>query len=63
MSDDDATDWTDYDSGPFCVHWSDPSDCDTPCATCGHECREHYGGTTCHVDGCECEEIKKETDT
>jgi hypothetical protein len=25
------TDWSQYDSGPFCEHWSDPESC-TTCA-------------------------------
>lgn len=34
-------DWSDYDTGPFCGHWSYAYDCDRVCATCGKECREH----------------------
>lgn len=37
-------DWSDYESGPFCSHWSDAFDCDEPCLGCGHECREHVSG-------------------
>lgn len=27
--------WADYESGPYCQHWQDPSDCDYVCANCG----------------------------
>ena len=38
------TDWENYESGPFCRHWSDPADCDIKCAKCGHDCCHHgYG--------------------
>lgn len=47
MTEDDS-DWSDYDSGPFCRHWSDPADCDRECTTCKHPCSEHYG----HDDEC-----------
>lgn len=50
--------WSDYDSGPFCVHWSDPSECDSKCENCGHDCCRHNGGhSVCNVDGCECEQF------
>jgi len=53
-------DRSDYDSGPFCRHWGDPSDCDEVCLTCGHKCCEHdhCGDLVCHVEGCECKEFK-----
>jgi hypothetical protein len=59
MSDDaEATegesDWSDYESGPFCRHYSDPWDCDTPCGTCGHRCCKH--SDECEEEGCGCEE-------
>lgn len=25
---DDETDWSNYESGPFCPHWGTPGDCD-----------------------------------
>jgi hypothetical protein len=34
-------DWQ-VESGPYCRHWSDPSDCDVSCATCGHLCGMHW---------------------
>ena len=46
----------DCDSGPFCQHWGDPSDCDEMCK-CGHQCCQHdlwdddHG---CRVEGCAC---------
>jgi len=49
-------DSSDYDSGPFCRHWSDPSDCEEVCAACGHHCRDHDLGSDsfCYADGCDC---------
>jgi hypothetical protein len=43
------------DSGPFCPHWEDPSDCSSSCGEetgqgCGHSC--HYWD--CEVTGCNC---------
>jgi hypothetical protein len=54
VSDDD---WSDYESGPFCRHWSDPSYCAHECARCGHECNAHNGylDDRCDVRGCDCE--------
>lgn len=50
----------DYESGPFCRHWSDPADCDEQCANCEHICREHefeYPGECAGDNGnCYCEE-------
>jgi hypothetical protein len=48
---DDET-W-DYDTGPFCMHWSTPHDCDENCDYCGHPCREH-SAWGCSVDECGC---------
>lgn len=46
----------DYNTGPFCRHYSDPSDCDERCARpgCGHACSRHHD--ECNEDGCECPE-------
>lgn len=55
----EESDWSDYETGPFCIHWSDPWDCEEPCTRCGHECKKHsYWVQSCSVDGCECEEIE-----
>ena len=53
---DSASDWVDYDSRPFCIHWHDPGDCDHKC-TCGHTCSEHlsYGDDPCGASRCGCE--------
>jgi hypothetical protein len=32
------------DSGPFCQHWHDPSDCGVVCAACGDACWLHREG-------------------
>lgn len=48
-----------YDSGPFCRHWSDPADCKELCGRCGHGCIEHAyddGDRSCNVEGCPCKE-------
>lgn len=50
-------DCIEFDSGPYCRHWSDPGDCTEACARCGHECRRH-GGDECREDGCECREFE-----
>ena len=55
MSDSEAG-WENYESGPFCRHWSHPADCDQIC-TCGHGCAEHGHGE-CGNDECTCEEFK-----
>lgn len=51
----DDVDWDDYESGPFCRHWSDPGDCDELCANCKHKCH----GDECREDGCNCTEWKE----
>lgn len=53
MSNGAADDWSDYNSGPFCRHYSDPYDCDTPCGSCGHPCCRHR--EECEDDGCACD--------
>jgi hypothetical protein len=57
MEHDEDVDWSDYESGPFCQHWGDPSDCDNECQRCKHKCSEHSmtGEFLCRVEGCECE--------
>lgn len=53
MSPDD--DWSDYESGPFCRHYGEPSECEEKCAICGHTCREHGSiADDCTVEGCTC---------
>lgn len=56
MSDED---FEDYDSGPYCQHWSDPSDCDEVCERCGHKCCEHdvwdEDDHACEEEGCDCQ--------
>jgi len=62
MSDEDTRDWADYESGPFCRHWRDPSDCDEVCAECGHRCVDHGfsdGDSSC--DECDCTAWKEAT--
>jgi len=55
------SEWDDYESGPYCRHWSD-EDCEIRCATCGHRCIQHWfnpdaGG--CSEKDCECKEWKE----
>lgn len=56
-----------YESGPWCEHWSHPSDCDAMCK-CGHKCHQHdiYSDEErwCNVDDCDCkafEDVVEET--
>lgn len=55
----DCSEWENYESGPYCQHWSDPWNCDELCK-CGHYCREHGDGS-CNADGCKCEEFEDPT--
>ena len=54
-------DFEDYESGPFCIHWGDPADCEDLCLRegCGHKCHFHScGGFEClAVDGCPCKAL------
>lgn len=50
-------DYYDYESGPFCRHFSDPSDCEKVCANCGHGCMQHNcdsGDYSCEECDCGC---------
>jgi hypothetical protein len=48
-----------FETGPFCRHWSDPSECERKCLTCGHACCKHGFGDgsdpECFEDGCQCQ--------
>lgn len=44
----------DWQSGPFCQHYGDPSACDEKCA-CGHKCNAHQHDYCIEAD-CPCEE-------
>jgi hypothetical protein len=52
----DETDFVDFETGPFCRHWSDPSDCDRQCK-CGHECCHHFMSSCNECDCSEYEDI------
>ncbi len=58
---DDMSNWLDYESGPFCRHWGDPSDCTEVCV-CSHTCTQHDYAVPgeCMVDGCECKEWREQ---
>lgn len=57
MADENLDDWSDYESGPFCRHWSEPSECEEKCMKCGHSCQEHgsIDNEPCTHEGCSCE--------
>lgn len=51
----DMDDFDCYETGPFCRHWSDPSDCEEVCSNCGHGCMDHdFESGECME--CECKE-------
>lgn len=50
------------DSGPFCQHWGDPSDCDEVCAGCGHFCHQHQSDA-CNAPNCPCPAFQDATYT
>jgi hypothetical protein len=41
MMGDDEDELPDYETGPFCQHWSYAYDCDRVCAKCGRTCARH----------------------
>jgi hypothetical protein len=53
MSDGTDDAWDNYESGPFCRHWGDPSDCDELCLTCNHRCVDH-GFSDSECNECDC---------
>lgn len=65
MSDDESG-WEDYETGPFCRHWSDPADCAEVCQACGHRCGVHDFGdgaaTECNEPECDCKEWTAQTE-
>jgi len=48
----DEDEWDDYETGPFCQHWSCACDCERVCARCGVTCADHD-----KFDGQSCEEF------
>jgi hypothetical protein len=42
---------SEYDSGPYCQHWSELTDCEIVCLDCGHSCSDHICD---HCDKCSC---------
>lgn len=65
MDDIDDEDDVEFVTGPYCQHWSDPSECDEVCI-CGHTCKDHsYWGDDrmCVIEECSCEKfVDKEED-
>ena len=47
--------WEGYESGPFCRHWRDPTDCCARC-TCGHDCTRHEFSAPGKCLECDCKE-------
>lgn len=45
------------ETGPFCIHWDHPDDCDEKCK-CGHECREHDMWIDQACEECDCEKFE-----
>ena len=45
-----------YDSGPFCRHYGDPSDCDEVCDNCGCRCTRHGFAEPGACMDCDCKE-------
>lgn len=50
---DEESGWGDYESGPFCRHWSSPLDCDEVCI-CSHTCTQHAFAEPGECNECEC---------
>ena len=54
-----------YDSGPYCRHYADPSGCDQICDRpgCGHRCAEHdyFNPGDCLIPGCLCQAFVEES--
>jgi len=44
------------DSGPYCIHWNDPADCEAMCV-CGHMCCQHENDK-CNL--CSCKKFKED---
>lgn len=58
MTDDNIEeDDVEYDSGPFCIHFGTPGECEEECLACGHMCKDHPFGDECNL--CDCKEIKR----
>ena len=57
MTTDEDSGESEYNSGPFCRHWSDPADCDETCGCCGHRCVDHAFGDGAEpaCSECDCE--------
>ena len=54
-----SDDWAEHESGPFCRHWDDPSDCQLRCI-CGHLCRDHFVGNSTKCYECDCAEWREQ---
>lgn len=55
------TEEIEWETGPFCRHWSDPSDCDALCK-CGHKCCEHSIWEDYECKECDCQRFVDEDD-
>ena len=52
-------DFSGYESGPFCRHYSDPSDCERDCG-CGHKCGRHDLREPVACMECDCKEYREQ---
>lgn len=59
VDDEDDADDPGYESGPFCVHWSELGNCTETCFACKHPCHGH-GGCRGGERECACEETVAE---
>lgn len=55
MPDDEDEAEQEYNSGPFCPHYSQFGECDERC-TCGHTCGHHDADGEC--DECDCKKYE-----
>lgn len=57
ISDDEIDEFDNYESGPFCPHYTEPGDGCAEMCRCGHPCQEHLylvQGGDCFHDSCAC---------
>mgnify|MGYP001568647700 FL=1 len=60
-AEDEDEDTTEWETGPFCQHFSDPSDCEELCLGCSHGCPDHERSAesgkprVCTLPGCPCQ--------
>lgn len=55
---DDSTDESDWESGPYCMHYFSPWDCDWICK-CGHRCQDHDPTLPHECNVCQCRAFRE----